>query len=369
MLFDLGPVSRAELARRTGSKRTTISGIVQPLLDAGLLAEEEPSGRKGVGKPARPLWFSPQSPPVCAVVLMHDHVRSALVDLTGRTSAIHEAAFEGPRTTQGAYINTLQGCIDRTLAGSAKPPMGLGVAVGGLLDPDTGRIAAMNLAPSLAGFDLRGTLKRRYGLDTIVDHHPRAILLGERWFGEGRGLRDFAVIYADEVLGCSLYLNGRPFRGPHGSGGELGHTVVDMNGRTCTCGRQGCWETVATLPRLRDHAREAGLERADALGPGELAHMADADPRAAAVFARYARDLAVGMANLQTLLMPDDFIVYGAATQGGPRLAILLSEELRRLALSVRSSALSVRFGRDEQATTLRGAAGLVISDKLEITY
>ncbi len=96
--------------------------------------------------------------------------------------------------------------------------------------------------------------------------------------------------------------------------------------------------------------------------------MADAGPRAAAILARYARDLAVGMANLRTLLTPGDLIGHGAATEGGPRSASPSAERLRRSALSVRSSAPFVRFGRDEQATTLRGAAGLVVSDRLEIT-
>src|ERR1700752_1301987 len=70
-LFDLGPTSRAELARLAGVNRTTISGIVQPLLDQQLLVEREPiPASEGGGKPARPLWFSPDARPICGVLLM-----------------------------------------------------------------------------------------------------------------------------------------------------------------------------------------------------------------------------------------------------------------------------------------------------------
>src|SRR5579859_5906989 len=71
-LFDLGPTSRVELARQAGVNRTTISGIVQPLLDQRILVESKPAPRKlrGSGKPARPLWFSPNARPLCGALLM-----------------------------------------------------------------------------------------------------------------------------------------------------------------------------------------------------------------------------------------------------------------------------------------------------------
>src|SRR5258708_18010893 len=75
-LFDLGPTSRAELARKAGVNRTTISGIVQPLIDRQIL-QEGASARSGEGggKPARPLWFSPDAQPICGVLLMPGSVR------------------------------------------------------------------------------------------------------------------------------------------------------------------------------------------------------------------------------------------------------------------------------------------------------
>jgi hypothetical protein len=83
-LFDLGPTSRAELARRGGVNRTTISGIVQPLIDGNVLVETVPErATRSEGKPARPLWFSPKAPPVCGVLLMPDVVRTCLVGLDG----------------------------------------------------------------------------------------------------------------------------------------------------------------------------------------------------------------------------------------------------------------------------------------------
>jgi hypothetical protein len=78
-LFDLGPTSRVELARQAGVNRTTISGIVQPLLDQRILVESKPAPprRRGSGKPARPLWFSPNARPLCGALVMPGSIRAA----------------------------------------------------------------------------------------------------------------------------------------------------------------------------------------------------------------------------------------------------------------------------------------------------
>lgn len=369
-LFDLGPTSRAELARLSGTKRTTITGIVQPLLDGGLLIEEAPSGKRGVGKPARPLWFSPDASPVCAVALMPGSVQTAMVSLRGEIYAEQRVTFGQNENDRGHYMSAIERAIAQSLSGARSRPLGIGIAVGGMTDPDTGTIVAMNLAPWLAGVEMTRIIEERFGITTLIDHHPRAILMGERWFGRGRGLRDFAIVYADEVLGCSLFLNGEPFRGPHGAGGELGHTIVSANGDVCTCGRRGCWETIATLPWLRRRADQLGIQGANDLDAPSLCKLAEHNPIAETLLTEYARNLAIGVANLETLLMPGNFIIYGNAAKGSERLLEKIERSVKEIAVRHPGEAVHVMFGnKDQEAVTLRGAAGLVIADELRIRY
>ena len=94
VLFDLGPTSRAELARHVGVNRATITGIIQPLIDQGILVEGEPlPSKEGGGKPARPIWFAEDAAPICAVLLMHDGVHCCLVSLDGTITAEVRAPF------------------------------------------------------------------------------------------------------------------------------------------------------------------------------------------------------------------------------------------------------------------------------------
>ena len=105
---------------------------------------------------------------------------------------------EGP---VAPIIKAIKKSTRSALARATRKPLGVGVAVGAMVDTDQGSIVTMNLAPSLDGYPLAEELRRGFGLPVRLDHHPRALLVGDRWFGKGRGAAQFAVIYTGEVLG------------------------------------------------------------------------------------------------------------------------------------------------------------------------
>lgn len=245
------------------------------MIDQGILVEGEPlPSKEGGGKPARPIWFAEDAAPICAVLLMHDGVHCCLVSLDGTITAEVRATFPEDAATVEPLIDILFDCVGQVLDLAHRPPLGIGVAAGGMIDTDTGTIVAVNLAPLLDGFPLGQALARRFGLPVRVDHHPRALLVGDRWFGIGRGKPNFAVIYTGDVLGGAIFLDGHLYRGPAGAGGELGHTFVQVDGATCRCGRRGCWETIATLGWLRREALQRHLPSCEAMDSRSLALLA-----------------------------------------------------------------------------------------------
>ncbi|MCX5517916.1 ROK family protein [Kaistia defluvii] len=366
-LFDLGPTSRAELARLAGVNRTTISGIVQPLLDQQVLVEGEPiRPSEAGGKPARPLWFSPDARPICGMMLMPDAVHTCLVTLAGTLSAEHSVRF--PDNPKIADIErAIERCTSRTLASARREPLGIGVAVGGMVDTDRRAIIAVNLAPVMNGFELGDMLARRYGLPALLDHHPRALLVGDRWFGKGRGMQNFAAVYTGEVLGGALYLGGHLYRGRSGAGGELGHTFVQVDGEICSCGRRGCWETIATVGWLRRQARAIGIDAPDEINSRRLVALAGAGaPGARDLLDLYARNVAVGIANLQQTVAPNFYVLHGDVVGGGEIMAEAIAGHVRALVPSRSGGEISFAIGETEDRAALLGAAGLVLSELLQ---
>jgi predicted NBD/HSP70 family sugar kinase len=300
---------------------------------------------------------------------MPEKIEFALITITGEVSAYHFEEVTPERRNKDEISKILLNGIQNTLLNANSRVLGIGIAVGGMVDPDEGVIIAMNLAPSMAGFEIKRELNDKFGIEVVIDHHPRAILVGERWFGVGRGLNKFAVIYAGNVLGCAMYQDGAPFRGPQGSGGELGHTIVDVDGEECTCGRRGCWETIATLSWLRSRACTLGLPDWENLDTEKLVVASEHDDKAHELLREYAHNLAIGISNLQTLMMPDTFIIYGDARRGRLKMENLLKESVYAISGSQAGSDVTVLTGRDEQQITMRGAAALIVSRQLEVNY
>ncbi|MFG3256720.1 ROK family transcriptional regulator [Streptomyces sp. NPDC048172] len=375
-LYDLGPLSRADLARVTGASRSTLTALVQQLMDQGLLAEQEsrPSSPSG-GKPSRPLWISPQAPPVAVAHLLPGRLECALVSAGGQLLARVQREFTpGSGDGEAATAALLDGLRD-ILARTATPPLGIGVAVGGMVDTDTGTVISVALAPELDGLPLAAILRAELGAGlgtglgtelVCVDMHPRAQALGDRWFGQGRGRSRFASLYTGEALGVGLVLNGEVHRGPAGTGGEIGHSIVQLDGRACHCGQRGCWETVAGHDWLRAEATRLRLPGAATLTAGPLTRLAAAEvPHAAELVERWAANLSAGLVNLHQIFAPGLFILHGDVAAGGEQLRGRIEHHLHARIPSHPAGPPQVALTALDDDATLLGAAGLVLSEQL----
>ncbi|MDL2408287.1 ROK family protein [Rhizobium calliandrae] len=368
-LYDMGASSRVELARVTGANRATIGGIVQPLINQGILVEGDvvPANRNG-GKPATKLWFSKQAKPICAVLLMPERVRTCLVSLEGEIYAQHDADLTTDLKDASDAFQIVSTCVEETIASGHLPVLGIGLAVAGGLDAAKGSILATNLAPRLHGFPMGAELTKRFGVPVCIDPNTRALLVGDRWFGQGRGQRNFAAVYVGESLGAAIYVDGHLYRGAAGEAGQIGHTIVQLNGRICRCGRRGCWETVATLQWLRNEAQARGLPQPGSLDAGRLVSLAkNGIEGAKELLQAYAFNISVGLANLQQLTAPNCITLHGDVVRGGKWMLELIEENFRELIFNPADNQITLALGDSEDVASLRGAAGLVLAELLDV--
>jgi len=243
-----------------------------------------------------------------------------------------------------------------------RPLLGIGVAASGMVDTTEGVIVSLHLAPVLNGFPLAAVLRRRFATTVSVDHHPRVQALGDKWFGHGRHQPRFASVYTGEALGFGIVYDGEIVRGVDGAGGEYGHTVVDMNGDQCMCGRRGCWETVATSGWLRREAAHLGLPGATGVDCAALTAMVEQGVAAAGeLLDRYARNLAIGMANNEHMLASGVYIMHGDVCSGGEAMRRRLRHWLVEYSPR-RGATPQVILGDVGDEITLLGGGGLVLS-------
>ena len=121
----------------------------------------------------------------------------------------------------------------------------IGVGSAGQIDRENGVIiGALNL--DCYNLDLKSILEEKFKIPTFVGNDVEVAALGEQKFGAGRNCDDFVCVFVGTGIGSAIVKDGKLMRGATGTAGELGHIIVDLNGRPCACGAHGCLEAYAS---------------------------------------------------------------------------------------------------------------------------
>jgi len=202
-------------------------------------------------------------------------------------------------------------------AGAAPADLaGVGVGVPGQVDPETGEVRlAANL--NLAGYPLGPGLAQALNAPVFLENDVRLAAVGVyRWLRAREPVQNVAYLSVGTGVSAGLVVNGRLYRGSHGMAGEIGHVVVEPDGRVCKCGARGCLETIVAGPAIAQQARDAGFAPAESLDAGHVYRAATAgDAAAQAVVARVSDALSLA---LQWLIMAYDVdkVVLGGGVSG-----------------------------------------------------
>ncbi len=288
---DGAPISRAEISRRAGISKPTVSLALQALLAAGLV-------REAAHEPGGPSYGAVFFEPVAeaALVLAFDvgarFLRGALCDLNGAVRAREDVELE--RAGAGHALADIPGLRRSLLAATGLPDElvhNAVVGVPGVVSTSNQRIDLATNVPGLEGTDFGAELRRSLGLPVTIENDINLAALGERSAGVARDVDTFVFISVGTGLGAGLVLGGELHRGHNGAAGELDYALGD-------------------------------------LGPG-------VDPCASAVSA-IAERLVAGGSRETTLAPPYDARdVFAAARLGDPLARDVVAETVRRIAVHV----------------------------------
>jgi predicted NBD/HSP70 family sugar kinase len=360
-----GAASRADIARRTGLSRTTVSTLVGALLERGLVVERQGEARVArngqIGRPPILLTLDPSAAAAVGVDFDHDKVRVAVSDLS--RTVLAEAVVPCDVDADAAAAIELAGqLVDELLDESGvvrSRLLGAGVALAGPVDHDTG---TLHRSAVLAGWDVDAAqvLTERLGMSVHIDNDANLGALAEVTFGAATEARFAAYVTISSGIGAGLVADGRPFRGHRGLAGEIGHLLVDSSGPICRCGNRGCLETVASCPALLSLIQAT---RPEVGSIPELIDLArDGDMGCRRVLADAGMAIGGALASLVSLLGPDTVVVGGVLSEAGDLLLDPLREAITRYAMPSSTQDLMIVPGALGDRANLLGALALVIT-------
>jgi glucokinase len=221
---------------------------------------------------------------------------------------------------------------------------GIGVAVAGVVDRDTGTtIRLPNFPGSWYGIPLGPRLQQQFGLPSFILNDARAATLGEKTFGAGRHARNMVMFTLGTGIGGGIVIDGELYFGSEGHAGEVGHQTIDQGGPLCGCGNTGCMEALGSGPAIASMAIRAvkqGMTTSirdmvgndlNKISPKTVSDAANAgDTVAIAIIKMAGGYIGTGVANLIVILNPDTVVIGGGVANAGSLLFQAIEDTVSR---------------------------------------
>lgn len=363
-------ISRVALSRETGLARSTVTNIVNELVELGIVEESHPV-RTGGGRPPIALRVRDEAFHLVGIEMGASHLTLLRTDLRGRrvTAVREQHDVQGDPDGTMAW---LRDTLEQTLADTAAPPiLGVGLAVPSPLDPSLEGELSARILPRWAGRRPADELRDLTGQPVFMQNDANLGALAELWWGQGREATDFAYIKVATGVGSGLIMDREIYGGASGLAGEIGHIAVDPSGARCRCGLSGCLEAmVGSGSLLRRHAELARESDGSPASPRDLAELIAlaraGDALALQVVEESGHHLGVAVANLLNLVNPRLVVLGGRLTEAGDLLLAPLRRAARARALSASIDRTAILIsGLGKEAVAL-GAATLVLQQALD---
>ncbi|MFR9800160.1 ROK family protein [Streptomyces sp. MS06] len=360
--------TRGALQQATGLSRATVGQRLDRLFRAGWLREGGggPVGSPLGGRPSITLEFDDAHAVVLAADLDTRHARTAVLTLTGEILAEHTGTLvidDGPDVVLGELGRWFATLLEKA-GHTATEVCGIGLAVPGPVDRETGRVVQPPIMPGWDGYDIRGRLARALGDHTgagpvpvLVDNDANLMAYGEQRTGYP-DCSAFVLVKVSTGIGAGVVVGGSVYRGIDGGAGDIGHIrVPDGSDALCRCGSYGCLAAVASGGAVARRLAAAGVPAASG---SDVRDLLGAGHPAAAEFAREAgRRVGEVLATVVTLLNPGVLMVAGDLA-GTPFLTGV-RELLYQRALPRSTAHLDVVTSRLGERAALLGAGALVV--------
>ncbi len=256
ILRDKGPLSRVELSALASLDKKTITNIINSMLENNEV-QALSKVSEGAGRPKENLALSGSFCRCIGLDVGGTHISGVILDYTGEK--LCEYSIDLASMSSDMLLSLCDLVINELLKESGlsiEQIYKVGVSFPGHVDSRTGKAI---LAENMHGWQelsIAELFLTKYSKEVLADDCSRLMALAELRYGAGRDDENFIVFDLGLGIGCGLVINRRIFPGSRGMSGEVGHTIVKVDGPRCTCGRNGCIESLAAGWALTKQATE-----------------------------------------------------------------------------------------------------------------
>jgi glucokinase len=294
---------------------------------------------------------------IAAIDIGGTKVAVGLVDDSGIVHAKSEFPT-GPMSSYASGIEAIVSSLQKMARSLNVQIAGIGIGSTGPVDPDTGEFGDVDFLPLWRRKNAVQDLAGRFGLKVALENDADAGALGEAAWGAGQGMSRLIYVTVGTGIGGGIILDGQLYRGVGGTHPELGHQVIDPSGPPCSCGFQGCWESLAAGPAMAAWTRSQSLAPDSYCSAQQVCELARTrDALACRAVEREARYLGLGLANLINLFTPDIIVLGGSVMKSAPLFLEGIRATIRQGCRFVPAEKTKLALARLGEDANLIGAA------------
>ncbi len=346
LLYQQGPMSRADLVKASGLTATTVSTLIAELEGEGIVNDLGPGGQRRIGKPASIVEIHDGGANILAVELSHTgRFVGAVTDLRGAILSRAEVPVPAAVTADDALTAVIS-LVRRLMNQATSQVIGIGAASPGIVDDDG--VVRYSAHPPWSNLRLAALLTDRFGGPVVVANDLNTAAVGAHWFRDTTA-RNLMVVGIEHGVGAGILLDGQQLHGERFAAGEIGHVVVDDSGPPCVCGRRGCLDRMISAQALRQ-ALDAGT-------PDERS----------AVLADAGRSLGIVLAPVISALDITELALYGPPDLINGEFLAAAELTTKGRSLPAITSNLTVRSLAGDQDLILHGCVALVLASALGV--
>ncbi len=368
-----GELSRADIARLTKLTRATVSSIVGELIEDGLI-DEIGHGKSLGGKRPILLKILGNSRQLIGIDLADNEFRGGLVDLNG--VVVNRIKIPVNHRSGNEALDIVHNLIDKLVAASTSPLLGIGIGTPGLIDAREGKVlSAIKLA--WQDLPLRKLLKDRYNLNVYMANDCQVAALGEFIFNNRGNIPNLIVVKIGRGIGAGIVLNGKLYQGDDFGAGEIGHIGIKENGLQCVCGNQGCLETIVSNKAIVNYASYLAknnpksklhqfLTTQNNLNYDSVVKAFKSGDKEVRQFIHYiGRCIGITLANMVGILNIHNISIAGKLCNFGSELLTFIQQEISKRSMPVLNRNTKVTFSNMGKDIIMQGAAALLMINEL----
>jgi len=362
-IFHKQDITRKKLSEITNLAPSTVSNIVNPLVDKEILVE---TGliKTETGKRAATITFNEEEPVVLGVRIQRNFIKAGIFNLKGNLKKEKKVEVKDFWDFENT-INTLMKLIKEFKEITESPQkhvLSLGIASPGPIISRKDEIAFITNFSGWKNVNLKEYLTDKLNIDILIEHDVNAAILAEKYLGSYKK-EDMIYFSVDRGIGAGILSRNKVLRGVLLTAGEIGHTSIKYNGPECECGNRGCLELYCSTTKLLDKAKKYRHEilpdetQEDELTVKSISEAAAGGNETAKKLLREnAYYFNIGLINLINILATPHIIIGGEIQEAGTIWLNMVKEFFAEKAMDHLANNVKIKFSKLQSSSSFYGA-------------